>query len=121
MEYAFGSNHNNETLRTKNSEHTNLTGFHEIIREYPDQTITDRFLVRRKIDSQEDAEGTCYDWYVIDKHYRFTDKSGPVKEALDKALTELEDALCEQDVVTEERLAAIEDALCEMDMRDEKI
>lgn len=29
---------------------------------------------------------------------------------------ELEDAMCEMDAATEERLAAIEDALCEMDM-----
>lgn len=28
----------------------------------------------------------------------------------------LEDAVCEMDALTEERLAAIEDALCEMDM-----
>ncbi len=28
----------------------------------------------------------------------------------------LEDAMCEMDALTEERLAAIEDALCEMDM-----
>lgn len=31
------------------------------------------------------------------------------------SIAELEDAMCEQDAATEERLAAIEDALCELD------
>lgn len=31
------------------------------------------------------------------------------------SIAELEDAMCEQDVATDERLAAIEDALCELD------
>ena len=31
----------------------------------------------------------------------------------------LEDAMCEQDVINEERFGAIEDALCEMDMEEE--
>lgn len=30
-------------------------------------------------------------------------------------VAEIEDALCEQDMVSEERLAAIEDSLCELD------
>lgn len=51
------------------------------MQEYPDQTITDNFRVVRKIDSNEDAEGNCYDWYEIDHHYRITDKTGPVKVA----------------------------------------
>ena len=31
----------------------------------------------------------------------------------------LEDAICEQDILNEERFGAIEDALCEMDMEEE--
>ena len=31
----------------------------------------------------------------------------------------LEDAMCEQDIVNEERFGTIEDALCEMDMEEE--
>ena len=116
MEYVFGTDHKKETLRTKGSEHTNLTGFHEIVREYPDQTITDRFCIVRKTNSKEDDEGNCYDWYEICNHYRYTDKTRPIQEALDEAKMELEDALCEIDEANEERIAAIEDALCEMDM-----
>lgn len=120
MEYVFGTDHSKEILLTKGAEHTNLTGFHEIVREYPDQTITDRFYVVRKRDSKEDGEGNCYDWYEIDKHYRFTDRTRPIQEALDEAKNELEDALCEQDAATDERIAAIEDALCEIEMMEEK-
>lgn len=37
------------------------------------------------------------------------------KDAAAKSVAETEDALCEQDAATDERLAAIEDALCELD------
>ena len=37
------------------------------------------------------------------------------KDAAAKSVAEMEDALCEQDAATDERLAAIEDALCELD------
>lgn len=104
-----------EILKTKGDTHTNLTGYHEIGRTYQDQTITDSFRVVRKMDSKEDEEGNCYDWYEIDRHYRVVDKTGPVVEALAEARAELENALCEQDTAAEERLAAIEDALCELD------
>ena len=116
MNYFFTTYQRKEMLKTTNSEHTDLIGFHEIVREYSDQIITDRFCVVRKTNSTEDGEGNCYDWYEIDKHYRYIDKTRPIQETLDEAIMELEDALCEQDVATEERLAAIEDALCEIDM-----
>jgi len=69
-----------EILKTKGDAHTDLTGFHQIERKYPDQTITDSFRVVQKLDSQEDGEGNCYDWYEIDRHYQTTDKVGPVAE-----------------------------------------
>lgn len=67
-------------LKTKGSTHTNLTGFHTVKREYPDQTVIDSFRIVRKIDAKEDAEGNCYDWYEIDHHNRITDKTGPLVE-----------------------------------------
>lgn len=78
MEYTFGTNGSVETLRTKGDSHTGLTGYHQVERAYADQTITDRFRVVDKLDSKEDAEGNCYDWYEIDRHYRLADKTGPV-------------------------------------------
>ena len=49
-----------------------------MVREYPDQTITDKFWVVRKLKSDEDLAGNCYDWYEIDRHYRMADKTGPI-------------------------------------------
>lgn len=115
MEYVFGTKSCIEVLKTKGGRHTDLTGYHQIEREYPDQTITDSFRVIRKLRSAEDAEGSCYDWYEIDRHYRMTDKTGPLAEQAAKTAAEMEDALCEQDMAVDERLAAIEDSLCELD------
>lgn len=115
MEYVFGTKGEVEILKTKGGTHTDLTGFHQVEQTYPDQVVTDSFHVVKKIDSAEDVEGNCYDWYEIDRHYRMTDKTGPAVEALAEARAELENALCEQDAAAEERLAAIEDALCELD------
>ena len=71
-----------EILKTKGDAHTDLTGWQEVEQVYPDQTVTDRFRVLRKLDSQEDGEGKCYDWYEIDRHNRIVDRSGPVAERL---------------------------------------
>lgn len=69
----------------------------------------------RKIESAEDVEGNCYDWYEIDKHYRVVDKTGPVVQQVVESTAALEDALCEQDELTGTRMSAIEDAVCELD------
>ncbi len=78
MEYVFGTNGKMETLKIKGSTHTDLIGYHQIEQTYPDQTITENFRVVRKLGSQEDVEGNCYDWYEIDRHYRTADKTGPL-------------------------------------------
>lgn len=81
MEYVFGAEGEVEILKVKAGSHTDLTGFHQIVQTYPDQTVTDRFRIVKKIDTAEDDEGNCYDWYEIDRYYRTTDKSGPVAQA----------------------------------------
>lgn len=115
MEYVFGTQEDIEVLKTKGSEHSDLTGFHQIERSYPDQTVTDCFRVVRKLDSLEDGEGNCYDWYEIDRHYRFTDKTGPVAQQLVESTAASEDALCEYDELAGARMGEIEDAMCEQD------
>ena len=70
MEYIYGQN----TLKTVGDSHSDLSGFCSIMREYPDQNITDNFTVVKKIKSDEDAEGKCYDWYEITEHYRYVDR-----------------------------------------------
>lgn len=115
MDYVFGTKGGAEVLKTIGGAHTSLTGYHQLEREYPDQTITDSFRVVRKLRSAEDAEGRCYDWYEIDHHYRMTDKTGPLAERTAKAATELQDAVCELDMASQEHLTTIETALCELD------
>lgn len=78
MEYIFGTKDKMEILKVKGYAHTDLTGFHQIERTYPDQTITDNFRVVRKLNGAEDVEGSCYDWYEVDRHYRTIDKTGPL-------------------------------------------
>ncbi len=111
MEYVFGVNGETEVLKTKGSSHTDLTGYHQTVQTYPDRIITDNFRIVCKLDSKEDEEGNCYDWYEIDRHYRIDDKTMPLAE---KA-TAMEDAVCELDTAIEERLSALEDAVCELD------
>lgn len=115
MEYVFGTKGNVEILKTKGNSHTDLTGFHQVEQIYPDQTITDNFRIVTKLESQDDAEGNCYDWYEIDRHYRVTDKTAPVVEMVKQHTAEMENALCEQDAAANERMGAFEDVLCEQD------
>ena len=87
MEYIFGSNDftGEEVLKTIGAEHSDLSGFQQTVREYPDCTITDSFFVVRKTKSAEDEEGKCYDWYLIDQHNRYVDKSVALKQAQEDA------------------------------------
>ena len=80
MEHIFGSNDctGEELLKTVGAEHTDLSGFQQTVREYPDCTITDSFYVVQKKKSDEDDEGNCYDWYLIDRHSRIIDRTGPI-------------------------------------------
>ena len=119
MEYIFGTVSRNgrmeENLKIIGASHTDLRDFQQVIRKYPDSTVVDNFRVVEKYREAQDGSGRTYDWYIIDSHSRYVDRTGPVAEALAGAKAELENALCEQDSAVEERLAAIEDALCELD------
>lgn len=88
MEYIFGNDSANlvETLKTVGTDHTDFTGFCEVIREYDDCTITDSFLVVEKTKSAEDFEGKCYDWYIISNHNRIIDKSKAMKKNLEQLI-----------------------------------
>ncbi len=86
MEYIFGVAERNgvtvENLKTVGDAHSALDGYIQTVREYADSTITDRFRITEKYRSDEDAEGNCYDWYVISDHYRYVDKTEAVKTQL---------------------------------------
>lgn len=103
MEYVFGTTRRRgiiyDCLRTKADSHTNLTGACEARQEYPDQIVTDRFIILEKYRSERDEEGNCYDWYIIDKHYRYVDKYTPnigkVEERIDGDIADVTDGLME--------------------------
>lgn len=84
MEYVFGTNNGKEILKTKGDIHSDMTGYQETVREFPRETITDNYRIVRKIDSQEDMGGNCYDWYEIDHHYRVIDASQSALEEIDR-------------------------------------
>ncbi len=66
---------------------------------YPDQIVTDRFMIIERYRSEIDAEGNCYDWYAIDKHYRYVDKYTPnigkVEERIDGDIASTQEGLME--------------------------
>lgn len=93
MEYIFGTEGEIEVLKTKGGEHSSLTGWNETVRTYDDQIITDRFHVVRKTGSTEGPDGACYDFYEIDRHYRTTDKTPPVKEAVEANSAAIDDII----------------------------
>lgn len=115
LEYVFGTKDDIEVLKTKGQFHTNMKGFHQVEQEYSDQIITDNFHIVCKLESVEDEEGNCYDWYEIDHHYRVMDKTVSVVKKVEENAAAVENALCEQDMTMNERISVIEDAICEMD------
>ena len=136
MDYIFGTLTRKgkliHILKTVGSEHTDLTGYNQVKREYPDCNITDDFVVVDHYLSKEDEECNCYDWYEIGQYYRFIDYFSPQKQDIEDKITETQDAIMEVDTdrlqveadtenaiieldeEMEQRLADIENALCEL-------
>ena len=81
MEYIFGTVARNgisvENLKIIGASHTDLQGFQQVIREYPDSIIVDNFRAVEKYREAEDTEGNTYDWYIIDSHNQYVDKYTP--------------------------------------------
>lgn len=89
MEYLFGKD-KFEYLRTKDAVHSNLSGFQEVVQEYPDCTITDSFRVVRHYKADKDGEKNCYDWYEIDSHYRMIDKGAKARAEVEQARADID-------------------------------
>ena len=76
-EYIYGTIQLNgkmiENLKTIGSTHTNYSGFISTRREFADGVIIeDRCRILQKYYATE-ADGCCYDWYLIDNHIRYMD------------------------------------------------
>lgn len=87
MEYIFGTSARNglrENMKTVGNEHSYLSGYISVIRELGDGTkITDRCRIVEKYASKE-SHGKCYDWYIIDSHYRETDTTAKSQAVVDQ-------------------------------------
>ena len=88
MEYIFGTVRRGdvevENLKTVGAEHTDLKGFVSTSRVFTDGTsIEDKCRVLEKYESA-DADGVCYDWYLIDSHSRYMD-TNPAMRQLEEA------------------------------------
>lgn len=76
MEYIYGTVRRNgvmvENLKTVGAEHTALAGYIETRRDFGAAgVITDRCRILEHYQAAE-VEDLCYDWYLIDQHYRYT-------------------------------------------------
>lgn len=113
MEYTFGrriqKNVITEIVRTKDTQHSDLSGYISLERKYSDSIITDSFNVASKYLSKEDSEGNCYDWYVISNHYRYIDKYTPDKDKIENITTENNDGLLDIAGLADENNTAITD------------
>lgn len=117
MEYVFGTVRRNgvdyENVKTVGVQHSELTGFCSVKRQYTDNIIEDDFKVVEKYRSKEEG-GVCYDWYIIDDHNRTIDKFTPAKAAIEVGIANSQDAVCELSEELDERITEIEDALCDL-------
>lgn len=94
MDYIYGTSQRFgtpcENLKTVGTEHSNLSGFFSSVRDLPDGTkITDHCRIIRKYASKESG-GLCYDWYLIDSHYRETDTSAKTQTMIDQITANLD-------------------------------
>ena len=99
-EYVFGHIKRNglmiDNLKIISDNPTNYFGAISIERKYDDNYITDTFCVKEKYNSIE-QDGKFYDFYIIDNHYRYTDKFSPQRPGAEQNITDLEIQNIEQD------------------------
>lgn len=92
MDYVFGTVRRNghlyKRLTTKDKEHSRLSGYVTIVRKYPDNEITDSFKVVEHYKAAKDGEGNCYDFYIIEEHYRSEDKFTPQKKLIQETMSD---------------------------------
>ena len=113
MDYIFGSTTRDgvtaETLLTVGEAHSALTGETETRRTFPEGDLIDHFRIAEHCRSDEDGEGRCYDWYTIEGHYRYVDKTAAVE-----ALSEENKLLKSQVSALTEQQSFYEDCIAEM-------
>ena len=93
MEYIFGRSTRFDDermiLKTKGDSHSHLSGSFDLEEVYPDSRIITRCEIVRHFKSDEDVEGNCYDWYIIDKYERHVNLSDTERGELNSEIDEL--------------------------------
>lgn len=90
MQYIYGISQRFgtlcENLKTVGAEHTDFSGYIQTVTELGDGTkITDRCRIIEKYASKE-ANGLCYDWYLIDNHYRTEDTTAKAQKSIEAVM-----------------------------------
>ena len=97
MEYIYGTAEiggvTRENLKVIGGELLNKGASLTTKRELDGVTIVDVSILGERYYSTTDAEGTRYDFYILDSHYRFEDKS----EALEALQTDTDEATVDLD------------------------
>lgn len=80
MEYVYGTavidGVTRENLKTVGDGPVMQEGeYFTTVREYDDNTITDRCRIERHYDSAVGEDGTKYEFYIISEHYRYIDRT----------------------------------------------
>lgn len=91
MEYVYGTAEIDgvmrENLKVIGGPEAEEGEYLTTVREYDDNTITDRCRIDRHYLTAEDEDGTKYDFYAISEHYRYIDRTKMLDET--KAATEI--------------------------------
>lgn len=82
MEYTFSIENCVEVLKTVDTSHTDLTGRQRFMATHPDCIITDVFSIKEKYLTKEEG-GLCYDWYLLNDHDRFIDRTPQLIKEID--------------------------------------
>lgn len=97
-QYIFGRDGDASILKTIGDEHTDLSGFFSVSVRTDVDEITHSCVVGKKYRSAEDADGCCYDWYIITGYSRDTDRTPRTNarvDELERALAQRDEALIE--------------------------
>jgi hypothetical protein len=74
MEYIYGTDGDQEILKTVGDVHSDLEGFFTSSRERSGVTVIDRCRILDHFRTDEDASGKKYDWYTITDHFHYEDR-----------------------------------------------
>ena len=113
MEYVIGTVQRGKslriTLKTKDESHTNLSGRVTLEQKRGNTIIRDTFTVLQKYKESDAIDGSAYDWYYIEDHYRHEDRSEEVRVEMEQEVTDLEiESIQQEQSITDNEIAIIE-------------